>query len=62
MRYPADPPTVEEIVAVMRAAGERSHGHAVETAPRIPDSGIGLGTAALDEQERCCRAADLAAA
>src|SRR5689334_7996806 len=22
MRYPADPPTVEEIVAVMRAAGE----------------------------------------
>jgi len=25
-RYPADPPTVEEIVAVMRAAGERRHG------------------------------------
>ena len=26
MRYPADPPTVEEIVAVMRAAGESIHG------------------------------------
>src|SRR3954471_9909268 len=26
MRYPADPPTVEEIVAVMRAAGKTIHG------------------------------------
>jgi site-specific recombinase XerD len=26
MRYPADPPTVEEIVAVMRAAGDTTHG------------------------------------
>jgi hypothetical protein len=26
LRYPADPPTVEEIVAVMRAAGDRTHG------------------------------------
>jgi integrase len=26
LRYPADPPTVEEIVAVMRAAGDRMHG------------------------------------
>jgi integrase len=26
MRYPADPPTVEEIVAVMRAAGETIYG------------------------------------
>jgi integrase len=25
--YPADPPTVEEIVAVMRAVGERPDGH-----------------------------------
>jgi site-specific recombinase XerD len=25
-RYPADPPTVEQIVAVMRAAGDRRHG------------------------------------
>src|ERR1700750_1062655 len=25
-RYPADPPTVEDIVAVMRAAGDRRHG------------------------------------
>jgi hypothetical protein len=27
VRYPADPPAVEEIVAVMRAAGDRAHGH-----------------------------------
>jgi integrase len=26
MRYPADPPTVEEIVAVMRLTGEHRHG------------------------------------
>jgi len=26
VRYPADPPTVEEIVAVMRAAGDHPHG------------------------------------
>jgi site-specific recombinase XerD len=27
LRYPADPPKVEEIIAVMRAAGNGSHGH-----------------------------------
>ena len=27
MRYPADPPTVEEIVLVMRQAGDGAHGH-----------------------------------
>ena len=27
LRYPADPPKVEEIVAVMRAAGDGAHGH-----------------------------------
>jgi hypothetical protein len=27
-RYPADPPTVEEIVAVMRCAGDRRPGYA----------------------------------
>jgi site-specific recombinase XerD len=26
MRYPADPPTIEEIVAVMRVAGEKPDG------------------------------------
>jgi hypothetical protein len=26
MRYPADPPSVEEIVLVMRHAGDRPHG------------------------------------
>jgi hypothetical protein len=28
-RYPADPPTVDEIVAVMRQAGDARHGHRV---------------------------------
>jgi hypothetical protein len=27
--YPADPPTVDEIVAVMRQAGDNRHGHRV---------------------------------
>ena len=26
-QYPADPPTIEEIVAVMRAVGDRADGH-----------------------------------
>src|SRR3954452_18890886 len=26
LRYPADPPKIEEIVAVMRIAGDRAHG------------------------------------
>jgi hypothetical protein len=26
LRYPADPPKVEEIIAVMRGAGDRAHG------------------------------------
>jgi integrase len=26
LRYPADPPKVEELIAVMRAAGDRPHG------------------------------------
>jgi len=26
LRYPADPPRVEEIIAVMRQAGDRAHG------------------------------------
>ena len=29
LRYPADPPRVEEIIAVMRAAGEGAHGDRV---------------------------------
>ena len=29
LRYPADPPRVEEIVAVMRLAGEHRHGDRV---------------------------------
>ena len=30
LRYPADPPKVEEIIAVMRAAGDRAHGRRYE--------------------------------
>src|SRR5438067_9935562 len=29
--YPADPPTVEEIVSVMRSVGDRSDGHRLRT-------------------------------
>jgi hypothetical protein len=34
VRYPADPPTVEEIVAVMRIAGDRGHGRRLRGAGR----------------------------
>jgi integrase len=30
IRYPADPPTIEEIVAVMRAAGDGVHGRRLQ--------------------------------
>lgn len=33
-RYPADPPTVEEIVAVKRAAGDERHGLPLARADR----------------------------
>jgi site-specific recombinase XerD len=29
-RYPADPPTVDEIVALMRQAGDNRHGHRLD--------------------------------
>src|SRR5687768_10945327 len=35
-RYPADPPKVEEIVAVMRAAGDRPHGRRLRGFVVIP--------------------------
>jgi hypothetical protein len=35
MRYPADPPTIEEIVTVMRRAGDGVHGSGPQTAPII---------------------------
>jgi hypothetical protein len=31
LRYPADPPTIDEIVAVMRAAGDRPDGVRLRT-------------------------------
>jgi site-specific recombinase XerD len=31
LRYPADPPTIEEILAVMRIAGDRMHGRRLRT-------------------------------
>jgi hypothetical protein len=36
LRYPADPPTVEEIVAVMRAAGDGPEGAPAPGADRDP--------------------------
>jgi integrase len=45
LRYPADPPKVEEIIAVMRAAGDRAHGR------RLRGLIVILGRARLRIQE-----------
>jgi hypothetical protein len=50
LRYPADPPSVEEIVAVMRAAGERAEGPSAEGAARDPVAG-----GAADQRSPCPR-------
>jgi integrase len=45
-RYPADPPRVEEIVAVMRRAGERPHGLRIRTLISVLwRSGLRIGEA-----------------
>jgi hypothetical protein len=36
MRYPADPPTIEEIVAVMRRAGDSVHGRRLRGLSVVP--------------------------
>jgi hypothetical protein len=55
VRYPADPPTVEEIVAAMRAAGDSVHGRRLRglvvvlwRAGRRISEALGLGEADLD--------------
>jgi site-specific recombinase XerD len=54
LRYPADPPKVEEIVAVMRAAGDGAHGR------RLRGLIVILSRAGLRIQEALCLAeADL---
>jgi len=35
LRYPADPPTIDEIIAVMRAAADRADGHRPATAAEL---------------------------
>ena len=49
VRYPADPPKVEEIIAVMRAAGDSAHGQpaverslAMGSAKRLVCLAVGL--------------------
>jgi len=57
LRYPADPPKVEEIVAVMSAAGEGPHGQRPRglivilwrSGPRIQEA-LSLGEADLDQR------------
>jgi hypothetical protein len=48
-RYPADPPSVDEIVAVMRQAGQTRHGH------RLNALIVVLWRAGLRIQEGRCR-------
>ena len=45
LRYPPDPPTVEEIIAVMRAAGDRSDGLSLRSADRSCFGVQGCGSA-----------------
>jgi integrase len=56
-RYPADPPTVEEIVAVMRAAGEGRHGRRLRGLIIVPwragirvHEALGLNESGLDRR------------
>jgi hypothetical protein len=58
LRYPADPPTVEEIVAVMRIAGDGVHGR------RLRGLVVVLWRAGLriDERSRCARPTSIDAA
>src|SRR5687768_7018952 len=42
IRYPADPPTVEEIVAVMRHAGDRVHGRRLRDWTKLKSVPAGL--------------------
>jgi len=57
LRYPADPPTIDEIIAVMRAAGDRADGHRLRAlivllwraGLRISEA-LGLAETDLDQQ------------
>ncbi len=57
LRYPADPPKVEEIIAVMRAAGDGAHGRRLRglivvlwrSGLRIQEA-LSLGEADLDQR------------
>jgi hypothetical protein len=57
LRYPADPPTIDEIIAVMRGAGDRADGHRLRASIvllwraglRISEA-LGLAETDLDQQ------------
>jgi integrase len=52
VRYPADPPTIEEMVLVMRHAGERPHGQRVRGLIVVLWRGLRIGEAlALRESD-----------
>ncbi len=50
--YPADPPTVEEIVAVMRAVGDRPDGHRLRALIVLLWRARGCGSAKLSLSRR----------
>jgi len=58
LRYPADPPTVEEIVAVMRIAGDGLHGRRLRGLIVV----FGAPIFASTKRSRCARPTSIAAA
>jgi hypothetical protein len=52
-RYPADPPTVDEIVPVMRQAGQDRHGHCLNALMVVLwRAGLRINEAPLADRDR----------
>ena len=53
MRYPADPPTIEEIVTVMQSAGDGVHGRAAWSSSKASVVAAGCVRSLRHERRRC---------